>query len=369
MEIVKGKIGNAITSTADNHVVAVAHDIYDESQERYQDEINAGLLNRVTNTEEQVFDLLNGLGCYNSGQWVNELKWSDISYWENSNEIVDSFEAVDSRVEHLENTHSKDIKVLVSRFEQDEAIVDEIVDTLIELDHTNDQEHNLINLALQSHAERLDSLEILIEEHDSQISDLLNSLNCFGDGQWNNDLKWSNSALWENSNLMCETFVDVIANEIEDINQKAEEHQSEYQELLNDIRSYNGCFEKGEWASPFFWNDTDVWYNSPNTVSEAEIEIIKHDTRLTALESQFQLFLQQFAAQQTIIEQQQERLDALMDCFSTTNVGRWQNILLWDNEAIWSDSLIAGSSNGPNVSDPSSVTVKSYDPQTSTVTL
>lgn len=40
MNIAKGKIGNALTSTADNHVVAVANDIYDEERKKYQSEIN-----------------------------------------------------------------------------------------------------------------------------------------------------------------------------------------------------------------------------------------------------------------------------------------------------------------------------------------
>lgn len=43
MDIVKGKIGNALTSAASNHVVATANDIYDESIGKYQNEINGGL--------------------------------------------------------------------------------------------------------------------------------------------------------------------------------------------------------------------------------------------------------------------------------------------------------------------------------------
>lgn len=42
MDIVKGKIGNALTSAASNHVVATANDIYDESIGKYQNEINGG---------------------------------------------------------------------------------------------------------------------------------------------------------------------------------------------------------------------------------------------------------------------------------------------------------------------------------------
>ena len=38
--IVKGKIANAITSVAKNHIVATADDIFDENQNKYQNEIN-----------------------------------------------------------------------------------------------------------------------------------------------------------------------------------------------------------------------------------------------------------------------------------------------------------------------------------------
>ena len=40
-EIVKGKIGNALTSTAADHVVAVADDVFDEELKKYQSVLNA----------------------------------------------------------------------------------------------------------------------------------------------------------------------------------------------------------------------------------------------------------------------------------------------------------------------------------------
>ena len=43
MSIIKGKIGNALTSTATDHTVAVAKDIYDEDLLKYQSEINQQL--------------------------------------------------------------------------------------------------------------------------------------------------------------------------------------------------------------------------------------------------------------------------------------------------------------------------------------
>ena len=52
MAISKANIGNALTSVAPDHVVAVANDIYDEVADKYQSVINAELDERVTNIEE-----------------------------------------------------------------------------------------------------------------------------------------------------------------------------------------------------------------------------------------------------------------------------------------------------------------------------
>lgn len=38
--IVKSVLGNAITSSAEGHIIAVANDVYDEDLEMYQKEIN-----------------------------------------------------------------------------------------------------------------------------------------------------------------------------------------------------------------------------------------------------------------------------------------------------------------------------------------
>jgi len=43
--IVKSVLGNAITSSAEGHVIAVANDIYDEDLEMYQKEINQKVIN------------------------------------------------------------------------------------------------------------------------------------------------------------------------------------------------------------------------------------------------------------------------------------------------------------------------------------
>lgn len=39
-KIIKGKIGNAITSVAEDHIVVVSVDVFDEKHQKYQSEIN-----------------------------------------------------------------------------------------------------------------------------------------------------------------------------------------------------------------------------------------------------------------------------------------------------------------------------------------
>ena len=39
-KIIKGKIGNAITSVAEDHIVVVSEDVFDEKYQKYQSEIN-----------------------------------------------------------------------------------------------------------------------------------------------------------------------------------------------------------------------------------------------------------------------------------------------------------------------------------------
>lgn len=43
--IVQSVLGNAITSSAEGHVIAVSNDIYDEDLEMYQKEINQKVIN------------------------------------------------------------------------------------------------------------------------------------------------------------------------------------------------------------------------------------------------------------------------------------------------------------------------------------
>lgn len=57
--IVKGKIANAITSAAKNHIVATTDDVYDTNFLEYQDEINQRLRDGISTVTEQIEEIDN----------------------------------------------------------------------------------------------------------------------------------------------------------------------------------------------------------------------------------------------------------------------------------------------------------------------
>lgn len=340
--------------------------------------------------------------CFSDGVWCNSSLWDNGRLW--PSDLSDFAKAIQKNAEDIQTTNES-IKSLKAQTEEKTTAIDneltQISDTVSKISvsigshqviiEENTQKIDNNTEDIQKVNEAVDTLKTqAIDEHrqvayqlraigreqaaqDENISKLGEHFGCFVDGQWGDLFLWNNDHLWHNQTGVVEEAIadtneriDAIKDEIAVINQKAEEHQSEYQEMLDDIRAYNGCFEKGEWANPFFWNDTDVWFNSPNGISEAENEIISHDTRLTALESQFTLFLQQFAAQQTIIEQQRDLLETFTDCFTVLNLGKWHNMLFWDNSSKWSDVMITEAAADGGIA---SVAVKDYDPATKTVSI
>lgn len=408
MEIAKGKIGNALTSTASDHVVAVTADIYDEKQERYQEDINEYLLNHAN-------DINDSLCCFSEGIWENNLYWSDVTVWDNNKYALT--DALSERINTLSETHQTDTRAINQH-------LTEIDEELLQ----NGRKHDAFNTHLEKHDGEIKALQKLIAEHDQQITDLLYALSCFNSGQWKNDFKWSNETLWENSNFMCNTFEDVyhlieehrqaitqLSNRISEVQKDAadtlkginstfdgfrKEHDAfrkEHREFTNEHDAFRtehqgftskldnldardieqqreidtllyriSILTNGQWGNPYFWNNEDLWIDNPNGLVEIETEVIEHNDRITVLEAQFASFMQQFTAQQSIISQQQAQLETLMDCFTVLNVGKWQNLLLWDNTSKWSDALITEVAGDSGVA---SVAVKSYDPETATVSI
>ncbi len=54
MNITKAEVANALTSAASNHVLAVTNDIYDESIEKYQSEINREALQSIEQAKSDI---------------------------------------------------------------------------------------------------------------------------------------------------------------------------------------------------------------------------------------------------------------------------------------------------------------------------
>lgn len=340
-----------------------------------------GLDTKQEGQQHEIDSLLYRISILTNGVWDNNLLWINESEWTNTNlngschcptdteerldELQAGLEATTQRISDAE----ENIKVIISDVEVNASVIADNADEIEIIKQNAVTEHQ--NVAYQLRAIRREQTA-----QDDNIAKLGEHFGCFVDGVWGDLFIWNNDHLWANgAGVIDEAIadtnkrIDVISEEIDNINQRAEDHQSEYQKMLDDIRAYNGCFEKGEWADPFFWNDTDIWYNSPNSISEAENDIISHNSRLTALESQFVLFIQQYTTQQTIIEQHQNQLETLMDCFTVLNVGKWQNLLLWDNTSKWSNALITEAAASVGTGGSSTVTVKSYDPDTATVTI
>ena len=344
-----------------------------------------------TAQDDNIAKLGEHFGCFVDGVWGNLFIWDNDLLWANETGVITG--AISDLRDDLRDTRYKlneaneDIMTNLSLIQANNKLIQKntsdiqdnkeaIEATQSELQDTSDE---IRKEALTEHRQVAYQLRAIGREQtaqDDNIAKLGEHFGCFVDGVWGDLFIWNNDHLWANgAGVIDEAIadtnerIDVISEEIDNINQRAEDHQSEYQKMLDDIRAYNGCFEKGEWADPFFWNDTDIWYNSPNSISEAENDIISHNSRLTALESQFVLFIQQYTTQQTIIEQHQNQLETLMDCFTVLNVGKWQNLLLWDNTSKWSNALITEAAASVGTGGSSTVTVKSYDPDTATVTI
>lgn len=360
MEIAKGKIGNALTSTASDHVVAVTADIYDEKQERYQEDINEYLLNHAN-------DINDSLCCFSEGIWENNLYWSDVTVWDNNKYALT--DALSERINTLSETHQTDTRAINQH-------LTEIDEELLQ----NGRKHDAFNTHLEKHDGEIKALQKLIAEHDQQITDLLYALSCFNSGQWKNDFKWSNETLWENSNFMCNTFEDVyhlieehrqaitqLFNRISEVQKDAADTLKGINSTFDGFRKEHDAFRKEHRE---FTNEHDAFRTEhqgfTSKLDNLDARDIEHNDRITVLEAQFASFMQQFTAQQSIISQQQAQLETLMDCFTVLNVGKWQNLLLWDNTSKWSDALITEVAGDSGVA---SVAVKSYDPETATVSI
>lgn len=314
-KIVKGAIGNALTSVADDHVVAVTHDIYDEVQDQYQEDINQqtkqqfeNLTAQIRTHEEQIGDLINALSCFGDGWWINELKWGNAALWTNTNVTYDTFIEVFQQIEIHQNAINE-LNQKIESFKEDTV-------------------------------NKFDDITLINAEQQREIDVLLYRISLVSNGMWDNALLWVNDSEWENHRS------DGAACNCPD----------------NARDLFNQLFQNAEAV-----NETDNLQNKTLQEHQAAIEEIDaHDVRISKLEANLTQLLAQFTAQQKIITDQQQQINALLDCFSINGVGIWQNSLLWSNIALWSNELL---SNVVANAMSSSVAVKSYDATTEAISI
>lgn len=147
MDIVKVKIGNAITSAASNHVVAVTQDIYDEDLEKYQSEINA------------------------------ERKEGE--------EVL--IEAIDS----LSSKHDTDVTAINNAIAANKAETDQ------KFSDVND-EQEVQDSRLNGAEQEIADLNTIIKKQQEIIDALTQNFTLIDLGRWENVLMWENDALWAN---------------------------------------------------------------------------------------------------------------------------------------------------------------------------
>lgn len=387
-----------------NDLEATLHQDIKDLSDKHDSEISALTANIVkqgkiqdginTYLQEQIYDINESFSCFGTGIWDNPLHWSNDSLWDNNKYAVT--DALEDEVKKINEKHKSDRESL----------------------NTSLSEHST---HLKKHDDEIADIQNLIKLHDQQIIDLLNALSCFSSGQWDDGLKWSDVTLWENTNLMCDAFEDIyhqidnhqtaindLTKDMQNVKVNSENDLKKIDKTLKEFRTEHEAFHKehqefkkehqsitsrldshdtqheehqreidtllykisvltnGEWDNTLLWINDSEWVNTSGNISAIENEVIDHDNRLSTLESQFTLFLQQLTAQQVIIQQQQEQLETLMDCFTVLNVGKWQNLLLWDNTSKWSDVLITEAAANDGIS---TVTVRNYDSKTQTVTI
>lgn len=328
------------------------------------------------NQNEQIVKIGEHFGCFVNGQWGDLFLWDNTHLWSNevgvidrefadikgdisdiTRNIVHATEEMSERFNCYENGnwHNASLWQNTSIWQNGVEEIKELFDKVVALENKHSADNQKCNQQITGIQQSIDDLDKNISDTKKLVSANSSAI----------------STLQTEHQKDIETLCQKVQRQNETTNSEISQikkRQDTQEEDIDYLYNSSGCFENGKWNSMLSWSNTDLWLNSPQTISEIETDVINHETRLSALESQFALFMQQFMVAQTIIEEQKSQLEALMDCFTVLNVGKWQNSLLWDNNSLWSNSLITEqSASSGNTS--SSVSVKSYDPNTLTVTL
>lgn len=283
----------------------------------------------------------NSISCFSEGIWENLLHWGNLSLWDNNKFSIT--EDLQSQIDDIVKQHDDDIKNTISRFEED---------------------------------------ELLINEHDAQLVDLLERFCCFNNGQWDNELKWNNATVWENSNMMCNTFKNVldkidehdtsIANLIDEheiiyksIDRLEEEiannktANKEQQKQIDDLLRIHSVINNGFWDNSLLWTNESEWTNQTpvdqlievvvqNTndiaqnkkelddlnadAEELEKSVARSENNIKTINTQ----LEEISKGQTVQNEKIAQIGSHFCCFAD---GIWGDWFLWHNDDIWANNV------------------------------
>lgn len=283
----------------------------------------------------------NSISCFSEGIWENLLHWGNLSLWDNNKFSIT--EDLQSQIDDIVKQHDDDIKNTISRFEED---------------------------------------ELLINEHDAQLVDLLERFCCFNNGQWDNELKWNNATVWENSNMMYNTFKNVldkidehdtsIANLIDEheIIYKSIDHleeeiannktaNKEQQKQIDDLLRIHSVINNGFWDNSLLWTNESEWTNrtpvdqlievvvqNTNDIAqnkkelddlnadaeELEKSVARSENNIKTINTQ----LEEISKGQTVQNEKIAQIGSHFCCFAD---GIWGDWFLWHNDDIWANNV------------------------------
>ena len=283
----------------------------------------------------------NSISCFSEGIWENLLHWGNLSLWDNNKFSIT--EDLQSQIDDIVKQHDDDIKNTISRFEED---------------------------------------ELLINEHDAQLVDLLERFCCFNNGQWDNELKLNNATVWENSNMMYNTFKNVldkidehdtsIANLIDEheIIYKSIDHleeeiannktaNKEQQKQIDDLLRIHSVINNGFWDNSLLWTNESEWTNrtpvdqlievvvqNTNDIAqnkkelddlnadaeELEKSVARSENNIKTINTQ----LEEISKGQTVQNEKIAQIGSHFCCFAD---GIWGDWFLWHNDDIWANNV------------------------------
>lgn len=358
------------------------------------------LESRTDRQQEEIDSVLGYLSCFGTGVWENSLLWNNADLWNNNKfEITDDLQ---SQIDGLSEKHDSDKTTFTNRLVADEEKIANLRKDLTSLTNANQSEHEEINAHLDTHDDEIKKLQSRVDVTENQLLDLIDALCCFNSGQWSDELKWSDTSLWENSNEMTDRFAEIEA-EIESINQqisslseqifkvktdasaKMEEINKTFDEFRNEHETFKQEHEtfrsehaeikesiketqkslaetdavndqqqaqidsllyrwslasNGVWDNSLLWDNDSEWNNDQGAEgSPCHCPTNLEDT-LQSFQDQINALQALIVAQQETIDTERARLDSIMIYFNVLSVGCWNNELLWDNDAKWSNASV-----------------------------